>query len=121
MDENFELLNEEEKNTTAYRACVLGTTLTGVAVGRFGGLQGILVGGLAGLAYGLVGCKYINKQIKEKLFSSTAKLRDDEIKTLLSQIRTRHSTISKKNAIELLANVRLKIAKNKGKYRSFVS
>lgn len=88
MDENFELLNEEEKSTTAYRACVVGTTLTGVAVGRFGGL--------AGLAYGLVGCKYINKQIKEKLFSSTAKLRDDGIKTLLSQIRTRHSTISKK-------------------------
>lgn len=121
MSDNFEFLTEEDKNSLAYNACIGGTTLTGLALGRFAGLQGIIIGGVAGLAWGLLTCKYVKEPIKHKLFSTNAILQDQELGNLLNIIRSKHPSITKKDALELLAQVRNEVSKNSSNYKAAIS
>jgi gas vesicle protein len=92
-------------------------TLTGLALGRFAGLQGLLVGGIAGAAYGVLTCKKLSPIIKKKLFSANEKLNDQEIVATLKIIKENNPKVSKKQALDILANVKTEITKNPGTYR----
>ena len=40
-------------------------------MGRWVDLQGLLIDGITGTAYGLISCKILQEPIKQKLFSKT--------------------------------------------------
>ena len=48
------LITDADKEKLSYGACVGGMALGGMAVGRWIGLRGLLVGAIAGAAYGLL-------------------------------------------------------------------
>ena len=106
MDDDFNLFTDDDRATTAYRMCVAGTTITGAAVGRWGGLYGVLAGGAAGLAYGLMTCKKLSPYIERKLFSRNAKLSDAELSKVLKEVRNQTGVRSKSSALALLADAR---------------
>lgn len=120
MDE-FHILTEKDKNHIAYGLCVGSFTLTGMAVGGFGGLKGVLVGGAAGFLMGLAACPYLEEPIKRKLFSPTAQLSDEEFLSALRAIRDQEPFISKSEAMDLLAEVRHEIARQPQKYNQAIA
>lgn len=108
--DDFSFLTEEEKQQASYNACVGAATLTGMAVGRFGGLPGLLLGGGVGLAVGIKACKsqVLQESIRQKRFSSTSRLSDQEILAALRAIRIARPGVLKQDAMTLLAQVRAK-------------
>jgi len=54
MPDEFSFITETDKNKRSYGVCIGGMTLGGMAVGRWISLQGLLVGAIAGAAYGLL-------------------------------------------------------------------
>jgi hypothetical protein len=114
--DDFTILSEEDKSHISYGACVAGMTLTGMAVGRFVGLQGVLAGGVAGAAFGLLTCKHLQEPIKRKLFSPTATLSDHELSSALRAIRTQRPLVRKHEAMDMFARIREEIAGNPEKY-----
>lgn len=83
-------------------------TLTGLAVGRFGRLPGLLLGGGVGLAVGIKACRspMLQEPIRQKIFSAQSRLTDQEVLAALRAIRQERPGISKKDAMALLAQVR---------------
>jgi hypothetical protein len=121
MSDQLELFTEDEKNSISYKACVGGTTLTGLALGRFGGIHGLVVGGAAGLAWGLLTCKYLKEPIKRKLFSHSERIHEGELSSLLNTIRSQHPALTKNQAIELLAQIRSEISSNTAQYKKMTT
>lgn len=120
MSDDYMAITEADKEKLSYAACVGGMALTGAAVGRFLGLQGLFVGGVTGAAYGLISCKTLQEPIKKKLFSQTSRLTDYEIVSALRALRFRSPLLKKDEALELLAAARQEIAKHPEKYSSYV-
>lgn len=104
--DDFNIITDEDKTDLSYGACVLGTTLTGLAVGRFAGVQGLLAGGGVGLAIGLLTCKTLSGPIKKKLFSQTGRLSDHELAQALQAVRQQTSVTRKSDAMLLLSLAR---------------
>lgn len=120
MDQDQDFFSEKDKNSAAYMACVAGTTITGMAVGRFAGLQGLLAGGIAGAVVGLLVCRQLTPAIKRKLFSRAEVLSDSDIVSLTGELQKQHPQLNRSEALNLLANIQLEIIKNPGEYRSLV-
>ena len=120
MSDDFTLITEADKDTLSYGACVGGMAVTGAVVGRWIGLQGLLVGGIAGTAYGLMSCKVLQEPIKQKLFSQTSRLTDHEIVSAIRALRFNAPPLKKNQAMEALAAVRQEVARNPAKYSSCV-
>jgi len=116
MDE-FELFSEKDKSNIAYGACVGGMALTGAAVGRFLGLQGVMVGAVAGAAYGLMTCSKLEAPIRRKLFSSKSRFSDKELASGLAALRLREPRLSKAEAMKRFAQVRHEVSSNPRKYQ----
>lgn len=116
MPDEFSFITESDKDKVSYGACVGGMALGGMAVGRWVGLQGLLVGGIAGAAYGLMSCKTLQEPIKQKLFSKTSRLTDHEIVAALRALRFQSPLMKKDQALEVLAAIRQEVAANPGKY-----
>ena len=116
MPEDFSLITETDKDKLSYGACVGGMALGGMAVGRWVGLQGLLAGGIAGAAYGLMSCKTLQEPIKQKLFSKTSRLTDHEIVTALQALRFQSPLLKKDQALEVLAAIRQEVAASPTKY-----
>jgi hypothetical protein len=70
--DDFNIISEQDTRDLSYGSCVAGSALTGLAVGRILGLQGLLAGAAAGLALGLLTCRHLQEPIKRKLFSDEA-------------------------------------------------
>lgn len=107
-DFDFTILTEKDKKDISYSACIGGSMLVGVAIGRFAGIHGVLAGALAGLALGVANCKYLKgaEVIKYKLFSSNEKLSDQELKWVLQAIKFETEVKSKSDAMYLLSLLR---------------
>lgn len=116
--DDFNILTEEDKNRVSYGVCVAGSTIVGIGVGRFLGVQGVLAGAVAGAAWGLLTCKHLQAPIKRKLFSPLAQLSDHELTSTLRAIRAQHPQISKAKAMDLLARARFEISRNPRRYES---
>lgn len=106
--DDFNVITEDDKDQAAYVACVGGMTVVGIAVGRFGGLPGVLLGGGVGLLVGIKACKssLLKEPIRQKIFSVKAKLEDHEILAALRAIRQERPGLAKREAMTLLAQVR---------------
>jgi hypothetical protein len=106
--DDFTVLTEEDKDRAAYLACVGGMTLVGMAVGRFGGLPGLVLGGGVGLAVGIKACRspMLQEPIRQKIFSAHARLTDHEVLAALRAIWHERPGISKSDAMAVLAQVR---------------
>ena len=116
MSDDFSILTEADKDKWSYGACVGGMALGGMAIGRWVGLQGLLVGGIACAAYGLMSCKTLQEAIKQKLFSKTSRLTDHEIVATLRALRFQSPSLKKDQALEVLAAIREEVALNPAKY-----
>ena len=64
--DDFTMITDEDKANLSYSACVAATTLTGMAIGRFAGLQGLLIVGGAGVVAGLLTCRHMEEPLKHK-------------------------------------------------------
>jgi hypothetical protein len=104
--DDFTIITDEDKADVSYGACVAATTLTGVAIGRFAGLQGLLVVGGAGLVAGLLACRYMEEPIKQKLFGGAGALTDDELAQALHGVHLVTGVQRKAEAMYLLAAAR---------------
>lgn len=106
--DDFNVITEDDKDQAAYLACVGGMTLVGMAVGRFGGLPGLLLGGGVGLAIGIKACRsqVLHEPIRQKIFSAQSRLMNHEILAALRAIRQERPGISKRDAMTVLAQVR---------------
>ena len=104
--DDFNIISEQDKKDLSYGACVAGSALTGMAVGRFIGLQGLLAGAAAGLAFGLLACRHLQEPIKKKLFSDTGRLTDQELAQAPRAVRLETGVQSKADAMYLLAAAR---------------
>jgi hypothetical protein len=104
--DDFNVISEQDRHAVSYGACVGGTTLVGMAVGRFVGLQGVLAGAAVGLAYGLLTCKKLAPAIERKIFSSQERLSDVELASVLRVVRDQTGVQSKADAMYLLSQVR---------------
>ena len=116
MSDDFSILTEADKDKWSYGACVGGMALGGMAIGRWVGLQGLLAGGIAGAAYGLMSCKTLQEPIKQKLFSKTYRLTDHEIVAMLRALRFQSPSLKKDQALKVLAAIREEVALNPAKY-----
>jgi hypothetical protein len=112
-----DFLTEEDKKDGAYKACVFGTTLVGLWVGsQLRHPLAMVVGGGAGLAYGLLACQKIAPAIKQKLIKDL-KLEDNEVTTMLDEIRRSRPYFSRKETIRTLAHIRVEVVRNPEKYK----
>ncbi|MEI8266729.1 MAG: hypothetical protein WCI59_13395 [Betaproteobacteria bacterium] len=103
--DNFEIFNEKDRKDISYGACVAGSALTGVAVGRILGLQGIAAGGAAGLVIGMVTCKKVAPIIERKLMNEEP-MSEGEVASVLKLIRDETGARTKAAAMGLLAQAR---------------
>jgi hypothetical protein len=117
-DLNFNIFTEKDKENISYGACLGGSALTGMAVGRFVGVQGIIVGGIAGLAIGLMTCQRLTPAIKQKLFSVHTRLSDRELLQALQAVREQKPGIGKSEAMDLFAAARSEIFRSPSRYNS---
>jgi hypothetical protein len=109
--ENFSLFTEQDRRDISYAACIGATTLTGAAVGRFGGLPGLLAGTAAGLAFGLMTCKRIAPAIERKIFSENSRLSEAEALAALRAVREITGVKTKTDAMYLLGQARAAAAR----------
>ena len=77
---------------------------------------GVIAGAVGGAALGLLACKVLQDPIKKKIFSAAARLTDHEILMALRALRVQQPNISKEDALNLLARIRLEATKNPAKY-----
>ena len=122
---SFAISSEEEKGSAAYRVCVVGSAGVGMAYGSFaGGVLGAGVGsapaaqlgGLIGFGMGLAACPHLKEPIKMKLFSTRAPLTDHELMSSMQAVRSIHPQITKKDAIQLIAELRSDAVLNPTRY-----
>ena len=106
MTDDFTVFSDKDKQGFSYGVCVGGAALTGAAVGRILGLQGLAVGAAAGLAYGLMACPHLKEPIKRKLFSQNGKLSDAELSHALQTVKRETGVKSKADAMFLLSAAR---------------
>ena len=118
MSDDFNIFTDEDKQHAAYGMCVAGAALTGVAFGRFAGVQGILVLGAAGAAYGLLTCKHIAEPIKRNLFSQNGKLSESEFRQVLAGAKEQFPFATKAQLLDLVATARREAIQSPAKYRS---
>lgn len=104
--EDFNIFDEDDKNDVSYGACVAGSAITGAAVGRILGVQGLLGGAAAGLVIGLIACKSLKEPIKDKIFSPLSKLSESELTQALIAVKDETGIINKKEAMLLLGVAR---------------
>ena len=103
--DNFEIFNEKDRKDISYGACVAGSALTGVAVGRILGLKGIAAGGAAGLVIGMVTCKKVAPIIERKLMNEEP-MSEGEVASVLTKIRQETGVRTKAAAMGILAQAR---------------
>ena len=58
MPDEFSFITESDKNKLSYGTCV-----GGMAMGQWVDLQGLLIDGITGTAYGLMCCKILQEPI----------------------------------------------------------
>jgi hypothetical protein len=104
--DDFNFFTNQDRQDISYAACLGGTVLVGGAVGRFGGLYGLLGGAAVGLAIGLVTCHRLSPAIEQKLFSRTAALTEQELLQTLRVLREQTGAQSKSDAMYLLSYAR---------------
>ncbi len=104
--DDFELFTQDDRNKAAYIACIGGMGAIGVAVGRFGGLHGVLLGAAVGVGYGLLACKRLAPAIERKLLSTSERLTEFELSSALKALRDQAGVKTKDDAMLLLATVR---------------
>lgn len=113
---DFNILTERDKNNVSYTACLGGSALTGMAVGRFLGLQGLLAGGAGGLVIGLMACKRLSPLIKQKFLNPNVSLTERELVESLQAVREVKPGINKSEALQLFAAVREEVGRQPAKY-----
>jgi hypothetical protein len=116
--EDFDPLSAKDRQDVSYVACIGGTTLVGAAVGRFGGLPGLVGGAAVGLAIGLLTCKRLAPAIEKKIFSSSERLTEGEVLSAIRVIRDQTGVRSKTEARYLLSQVRAAAAASGESIRS---
>lgn len=104
--DDFNVISAQDRQAVSYGACVGGSALVGMAVGRILGLQGVLAGAAAGLAIGLISCKRLAPAIERKIFASNEQLSDSELASALRVVRDQTGVQSKSDAMYLLSQVR---------------
>src|ERR1017187_10157919 len=104
-DLNFNIFTDEDKTHVSYAACLGGSALTGMAEGRFVGVEGDLVGGVVGLAIGLMTCKRLSPVIKQKLFNPEITLTERVLLESLQALREVKPGIGKSEALNLFAAI----------------
>ena len=97
--DTFNFITEDDRRDLAYGACIGGTTLTAMAVGRIGGLYGLLGGAAVGVAIGLLTCPFLKEPIKQKLFSDDEPLSDEELVATLEAVHLQTGGETKSDAI----------------------
>jgi hypothetical protein len=116
--EDFNLFSQKDRQDISYAACLGGTTLVGAAVGRFGMLPGLLAGAATGLVIGLLTCKSLSPAIEKKIFSSTERLSEGELLSVLRVIRDQTGVQTKSEAMYLLGQARAAAAASGESIRS---
>lgn len=115
-DFNTSFITENDKKQVSYAACVGASALTGLAVGRFAGVPGLITVGVAGTVVGLLTCKKLEPVIRQKLLSHASRLSDREIASALGALSGVTGKRRKSELIPLLAEVRSEIVRNPTKY-----
>ena len=105
--EDFNRFSTKDRQDISYAACLGGTTLVGAAVGRFGMLPGLLAGAATGLVVGLLTCKRLSPAIERKIFSSTERLTEGELLSVLRVIRDQTGVQTKSEDMYLLSQARV--------------
>jgi len=100
----------------AYRACLAGTTLTGMGLGSIISPVGAVAVGVGGLIWGLVVCPKFSPLLKKKLFEG-APMEEAEVLSMLEEIQLQRPYMSKEERIQGLAYIRHEVAKNSEKYQ----
>jgi hypothetical protein len=108
--DNFNLFTPQDRQDISYGACLAGTTLTGMAIGRFGGLGGLAAGAVVGLTIGLLTCRKLSPAIERKLFSQNEALSEHELLQALQVVRDETGVQSKSDAMYLFQQARIAIA-----------
>lgn len=106
MDDIEQFFTPQDRSSAAYMACVGGMGLTGAAVGRFGGLQGLFLGAAVGVAYGLLTCKKLSPIIERKFLSKHESFTDGELKQVLAVLGQVGGVQSRSEGMYVLAHVR---------------
>ena len=122
QEDNFSSFSFDEKGSIEYSICVGGTTLIGAALGGLtGSVLGVIVVGGAGYLYGKKACAFIAPELRKRIWGTTVKLSELEISLALKAIRMGNPKITKKEAINILAESRMGASKNPKLYRDFVT
>jgi len=116
--ENFSVFSTKDRQDISYAACIGGTTISGMAIGRFGMLPGVVAGAMAGLALGMLTCKKLSPAIEKKLFSGTEPLSESELLSVLRVIRDQTGVQTKSEAMYLLSQARVAAAASGEKLRA---
>jgi hypothetical protein len=109
MDE-FTFLTDKDRQNISYGACVGGSVLLGLGVGRVAQLPGLLAGAATGLAIGLLTCKRLSPAIEHKLFSEHERLSEREILQVLRVVRDETGVQTKTDAMYLMSQIRRELA-----------
>lgn len=104
--DDFSFFSSKDRQDISYAACVGGSFVVGLAVGRIGMLPGLLAGAAVGVAVGLLTCRKLSPMLERKIFSSDARLTDEEVLAALRIIRDEMGVTSKSDAMYLLAHAR---------------
>jgi hypothetical protein len=115
--EDFNLFSTKDRQDISYLTCVGGTTLITASIGRIGMLPGLLAGAATGLMIGLIMCKRLSPAIERKIFSSSERLTDSELISVLRLIRDQTGVQTKSEAMYLLSQARLAAVANGGSIR----
>lgn len=108
-DSEFTDLSEPLERSASYNLCVLGSVGIGLAIGRFAGVPGLVVGGAVGLVVGLKMCPTVAPAIRKKLFTPNARLAPHEFRQLVRDIKRANPRMSTEAVLDHIAAERLSV------------
>lgn len=104
--DNFMLFTQQDRQDLSYGVCMGTMALSGVAVGRFAGLWGVLGGAVAGVLAGLVACRRLSPAIEQKLFTADARFSEAELLEVLLALHLQGGAATKREGMYVLTAVR---------------
>ena len=108
-DTEFADLSTPLEQTVSYKLCVLTAVGIGLAIGRLGGVPGLVLGGAVGLVAGVRMCPTVVPAIRKKLFTPSVSLAPQEFRQLVRDLKRANPRMSTEAVLDHIATERLSV------------
>ncbi|MEO0463953.1 MAG: hypothetical protein AAF127_12535 [Pseudomonadota bacterium] len=107
-----DVVSDEELASAAFKACVLASGVVGMEVGAVLGVKGILVGGGAGLMWGMAVCGAAEKKVYQRLQNGKSAMTQQDFTMLKRSVMEVEPNLSAREALVVIEKSATKMFQN---------